>query len=251
MNPPRAKKINVRDLSYLQREDGKRLKENVFFRSGALIKFKKKDLKFFKKIGLKTVIDLRTPGEIAKKPDHELPGVEYLQIPLLTEETLGITHERGLKAYHEPPHMPDLYAMLVTDEHSIRGIADSLKRIMRAIKEGPILWHCTAGKDRCGILTAILLTMLGFRKEDIFADYVISDEESEKKGRKYRWLIRTFLHRYETAEAVYLAMRADPKYLQSMFNAVERNYGTFDIFIQNILGISKEEILAFEKASLA
>lgn len=251
MNPPNAKKRNVRDLSYLSRPDGKRLKENVFYRSGALKKFSRKDLRFFQGINLETVIDLRTPGEIAKKPDPELPGVEFIECPLLTEETLGITHERGLKAYKEPPHMPDLYAQIVTEEASIAGIATAIKRIMDPKREGPILWHCTAGKDRCGLVTAIFLRLLGFKMEDIFADYVLSDEESEKKGRLYRRLIKIFLRRKETAEAVYLAMRADVAYLQSAFDAIKRTVGSFANFVSQKLGIRDEDIQAFVETNMA
>ena len=250
VNPPKEQKRNSRDLSTLQRSDGKRLKENLFFRSGSLYSSRKSELKFWDKVHLKTIIDLRTPGEIAKKPDPELQGVANVLCPILTEETLGITHERGLKAYKEPPHMPFLYAQLVTLKHSLEELSKALRIIMDPNREGAILWHCTAGKDRCGILTAILLKILGYDEEVIFRDYTHSERVTKPKGRRYRWLIRYLLWRKKTAQAVYEAMLARPEYLRSAFNAIEKAFGSFEAFVRDGLGISEEEINAFAQVNL-
>lgn len=250
MNPPSYKKRNVRDLSYLVTPDGKRLKENLIYRSATLRKFKKKDFAFFRSIGLATIIDLRTPAEIKKKPDPVLEGVNYLPIPLLREETIGITHERGLKGYGTPPHMPSLYAGLVTAEESLEGLSKAIKTIIDPNRKGAILWHCTEGKDRCGVLTAIFLWALGYREEDIFADYQRSNDRSEKRGRKYRRLIKIFLRKKELANAVYRAMLASPEYLRSAFDAIKDSCGGIDAFVKDKLGIDPLDIQRFAKTYL-
>ena len=249
MNPKPfdAYKQNYRDLSYLVHPDNKRLAEHLFIRSASLYKCKKCHAEYLKSIGVKTIIDLRTPGEIAKKPDIEIDGIANIVIPILNEETLGITHERGLKAYKQPPHMPELYASIVKSDESIDALKKALHIIFDTSREGGILWHCTAGKDRAGLLSAFFLSALGYKKEDIFADYVASNRRSEKKGRLYRVGVLIYKRDKVIAQAVYNAMLADPAYLEAAFNAVDKHFGSMDHFIHDRLGISNAMIDAFKE----
>ena len=239
-----AKKRNFRDLSYLVTEDGYRLKEGLFFRSANLYHLKKKVRSFFEKLGLKTILDLRTEGEISKKPDDVLPGATSYSLPVLTAETLGITHERGVKAYKAPPDMFFLYRSIIQSQNSIMALGEALRKIFTA--EGPRLWHCTAGKDRAGIVTAIFLKALGYKEEDIISDYYLSDKPNRKRGRRYRFLITFFLFRPAIGRAVYKALRADPAYLKEALAAMEEESGSFENYLHDRLGITEEDILEFK-----
>ena len=241
-----AFKQNYRDLSYLDYPDGIRLVPEHFIRSASLYKCKKKHAEYLKQIGVKTIIDLRTPGEIAKKPDVIIDGIDNIVIPILNEETLGITHERGLKAYKKPPHMPELYASIVTNEESIEALKKALMLIFDTNREGGILWHCTAGKDRAGLLTAFFLSALGYSKEDIIADYCASNKRSEQKGKLYRVGVFIYKRDKALAQAVYDAMLAIPEYILSAFHAVDERFGSMEHFIHDRLGISEEMIQAFK-----
>ena len=244
-----SKKRNPRDLSYLKRKDGLGLKEGLFFRSGALWKLSKKERSFLLS-HVSTVIDLRTAVEIGKKPDDPLPGVKHYEIPILKAETMGITHGKGIKGYVAPPDMLKLYPSLVTDPESVEGIKKVMDVIFDPDREGPILWHCTAGKDRCGLITALFLFALGYEEKDIVADYCLSDKPSAKRGRHYRRLIRC-LFRWKLAHAVYLTMRAVPEYLESAFEAIRKKYGSIDAFIKDTLGLTKKRIDLFLSKNLA
>ena len=235
-------KRNIRDLSYLPREDGKKLEEGMFFRSGSLYKASPRFVSYIKDKGIKTIIDLRTPGEIAKKPDVKIEGIRYIEIPILKAETIGITHERGLKGYKAPPHMPTLYEGLVTNEESIEGIKKALGVIFDEDRQGAILWHCTAGKDRVGIISALFLLILGYEEETVMGDYLLSNAPSEKRGRKYRRLIKYLLFKKELSEAVFQAMLAKREYLRSSFAAMERKDGSIKEYITKTLGYSEQEI---------
>ena len=240
-----AKKRNCRDLSYLVTPDGYRLKEGLFFRSANLYKLDKKARALYERLGLKTILDLRTEGEIMKKPDETLPEAASYSIPVLTAETLGITHERGIKAYKAPPDMFFLYRSIVTSDHSVVALGEALKKIFTA--EGPRLWHCTAGKDRAGIVSAIFLKALGYREEDIIADYYLSDKPNRKRGRKYRFLITCFLFRPKIGKAVYKALLADPAYLKEALKAMEEESGSFEAYLHERLGISEEDVTKFKE----
>ena len=239
------KEMNFRDLSYLVNAEGKRLKPGLFLRSGALVKAPRPFLRMLQAQRLATVIDLRTAAERNKRPDVKLDGVLYVDLPVVKEERLGITHERGLKAYKTPPHMPDLYAHLVSEPESVAAYKRALGMLFDLNREGSVLWHCTAGKDRAGILTALFLTALGYPLEDILTDYELSNERSERKGRLYRAGILLIGKGKSIADAVYRAMLAPREYLLSAFDAMKRQCGSAEAFIQEKLGITPEMVESF------
>ena len=244
MNPRDAKKRNIRDLSYLSLRDGKHLKKGRFFRSASLRKFSRKGIKELQEAHLSTVIDLRTVGEVSKKPDELWGGVAYKEIPIVEAATLGITHEKGLKAYKKPPVMTELYADIVTNPKSVAALRQVMDEIF-ASRGGSILWHCTEGKDRCGLVSALFLLALGCNEEDVFLDYEKSNARSEKKGRLYRFLLRIFFFGEELAQGVYRAMLAHRDYLRAALDAINTKFGSLDSFLQNELGLTKERIDAF------
>lgn len=244
MAPFSPKKRNFRDLSYLVNEEGLRLKEGLFFRSGHLYGLSKKEHRFFEGLHLENILDLRTAGERDKKPDDEPFYSRGFEVPILRAETLGITHERGLRAYKRPPEMNELYRRIILDEHSSEAMGEALRKLLTV--EGARLWHCTAGKDRAGLLTALFLSALGYKEEDIVADYVRSDKINRKRGARYRALILVFLWKKKLAQGVYKAMRADKEYLHSAFDAMVEAAGSIKAYVHQRLKISQDEIDAFK-----
>jgi protein-tyrosine phosphatase len=133
------------------------------------------------------VIDLRTPIESAEYPDPIPAGVEFLQIPILKDAAVGITHETGsdamtiIRNLRKNPEklkemVPDfkaLYKDIVTDEYC-RSQLDKAVDILRKNAENGkcTLFHCTAGKDRTGIVSMALLKSYGVADEDIIRDYM-------------------------------------------------------------------------------
>ena len=236
---------NVRDLSYLPFGNGERIKPSLFFRCGALRKLNSPQREAIKRLGIRMLIDLRTSVETNNKPDDVIDGVVRIHIPILREETMGITHGKGVFAYKTPPHMPDLYRSIVTDERSVDALKEVLSIIFDEKREGAIAWHCTAGKDRAGIVSALFLSALGVEREEIYKDYELSNATSEPKGRTYRRLIRIFMWNENMAQAVYRTMLAERDYLKAAFDAIEERWGTVTEFLSTRLGITKEKIAAF------
>ena len=240
------KKRNFRDLSYLVTPDGYHLKEGLFFRSAALNKLKKKEKAQIEELGIQKVYDLRTDGELSKKPDVPLDGVTYIHNPILDAATLGITHEKGLKGYKAPPDMPSLYSFIVTNPFSMKALGEALRGLFTDPGD-PVLWHCSAGKDRAGILTALFLLALGYSEEDIIKDYELSDKPNRKKGRLYRNLILFLLWKRKLANGVYKAMRADPLYLKCAFDSMKEVAGSTLDYIHEKLHVGEDLISAFKK----
>ena len=109
------------------------------------------------------------------------------------------------------------------------------------------MWHCTEGKDRCGLLSAIILSVLDVDVETIFDDYLLTNKGAVRKGNKYYWLVVLAYHNLNTAtrfKGMYIAKR---EYLESAFKAIEDNYGGMDSFIENQLGVTKEIKQSFKE----
>ena len=168
--------------------------EGLLLRSGKLSVLSKEECaQLCRKYGIRCVIDLRTPVESAEFPDPLPDGVEYLQIPLLKDAAVGITHETGsdpmtiVRTLRKHPEkllemMPDfkvLYKEIVTDEYS-RSQLDKVVAIMRKNADNGIctLCHCTAGKDRTGIASMALLKSYGVGNEEIVKDYMLTNRNA-------------------------------------------------------------------------
>ena len=177
--------MNLRDLGGI---GGGIVSKGLFLRSGKLSILSKDEVTgLCNKYGIKCVIDLRTAVESAEFPDPLPDGVEYVQIPLLKDAAVGITRETGsdpmtiLKNLRKQPEklkamMPDfkaLYTDIVTDEYSRAQLDKVVLRLRENADKGICtLFHCTAGKDRTGIVSMALLKSYGVGDGEIIKDYL-------------------------------------------------------------------------------
>jgi len=159
--------LNVRDLGGLMTADGRRVRSGALVRSDQLCRLNDGGRAALLAHGIRTVIDLRTPAEIARDPDPiwDGHGVEYLHIPQQDEELWraldGIARTRTER-----------------DCAAIDRRAENIAAMARAVANaapGGVLIHCLAGKDRTGIAVALLLGLVGVSEADIAADYALSE----------------------------------------------------------------------------
>lgn len=231
---------NLRDLSIYTNKDGKHLKAGKFIRSAALIDLNKRDIAKLESYRPLSVIDLRTENERVEKPDYQMDA--YYGISLMENLPSGIAHDKKSKEeiVKKIPNMPNLYADLIRKEIGFEGIKKVFEIIRKISDEQTVLWHCTEGKDRCGVVSALFLKLMDFDDEVIMQDYLKSDKSSRTKGRKYYWIIRLLLNNKEGAEAMKVAFSARREFLNSAFDTIIEKYGGFDGFFEAI-GIDAEE----------
>lgn len=240
---------NTRDIGGIPAADGRYVKHARLIRSGALERATERDLRvLFDDYGVRTVIDLRTEEERREKPGPEdgLQGVRFENAPLLNTATFGVTREGGLrdmlktlKTVQDDPAriMMDVYTSMMVDEKSREGFAAFFDDVLAA-GEGAVLWHCTIGKDRAGLATALLLHVLGAPREVILKDY----EATNRYVGSLTEDVSEQLAKYHLAGAlgksIHLINAADPRYLQAAFDAVERQYGGLDAYVRDELGVA-------------
>ena len=185
----RRNALNLRDLGGIPLQDGKgKTPHDLYLRSGKLSALTPEECKkLCQEYHIACVIDLRTPIEAQEFPDPLPDGVEYELISLLKDSSIGITHETGsdpmtiIRSLRKQPEklkkmipgFASMYEQIVTDEYS-RGQLDLVVNHLRknAAEGKCTLFHCTAGKDRTGIVSMALLKSYGVADKNIIRDYM-------------------------------------------------------------------------------
>lgn len=157
---------NIRDLGGYRRSAGGFTRPRRVMRADSPHRLTSEDLDALLQTGLRTVIDLRAPHEAEAQPNplDGLGGIDYLHLPLF--DALAPAHLQGAPGSADP--LPGFYAKtLATRRPQIRDVLTAIAEARR----GAVLFHCTAGKDRTGLITALLLGNAGVVETDIVADY--------------------------------------------------------------------------------
>lgn len=232
--------VNIRDFEGIVTADGKSLKRGRFIRSSALYGLSKEDRRIlFDEYRVRTIIDLRTEAEVKEKPDSYPDGVTYINIPLIDEATAGITHEqRQNRDLSAVPEMADLYRLVVTNEKSVKNFREIFRLILTSYEKGAVLWHCSEGKDRCGLVSALFLFLLGVEREEITANYLLTNLYNKRRARKYYYLILLYKWNRQLAKKVRGMFLADVSFLDAALGAIDRKYGSMEKFLKNEVGIT-------------
>jgi protein-tyrosine phosphatase len=217
--------LNARDLGGYRTRDGARTREKSLLRTDDLCKLTPEGARSLLAYGVTTVIDLRWPEELDARPTPFRGGkVRYAHVSLLDgSESAWIS---------KTPRVPkELWNCVVLD-HSGKEIAE----VMRTVAEAPpgvVLFHCAAGKDRTGVIAAMLLAAADVEPSDIAADYAVSTE----------YIRDAYLaaNPPESWNAVLEDVRCPPEQIHNMMAQLESRHGGAHGYLQGI-GLSSREI---------
>lgn len=239
---------NLRELGGLTTADGKTIRRGLLYRSAAMDKLSEKGLLWMQSnLGLSRVIDLRTDEETVRRPDVRTDGIEYVHVPIFSERTVGISRETKMsnsEILNSLPSMPELYRRVVTEEDCRRNLANALRAVMN-YRGGAVLWHCTAGKDRCGILTTLVLASLDVKAEDIISDYLLTNDDPGERGYGYYLAVILSGKGTRRARQILDMFRAKRDYLEAAQRALTEEFSCGEDFLINGLGIKRREIEEF------
>jgi len=240
----RLKKVhNFRTVGNIKNTEGRILKEGNLYRSAHLHKLKKKSFDRFDELGIKEIIDLRNSKEIAQKPDQLPAESAYKKYSAFEDEGDQLAQAKKLvlkgkvNASDADKRMIDFYREYVTEN------PETIKMIITEVLESkdPVLYHCTAGKDRTGIITALILTILKFDKETIYNDYLLSNNYRKDLVQKRLRLAGRLHFLYPKMDLKVLEKLSwvEKRYLDAAFEEINKKYGSTDAYIQQVLGVSE------------
>ena len=224
--------LNFRDLGGLRTEDGRRVRRGLLYRSGGLDGLGRPGKAALLALGVRSVCDLRSRGEAEERPDCLPPGMEYLHLPI---EAGGDDLRAAIGAWLKAGGDLDAAALMerVYVDLATR-YAPTYRRWLAEAVLGmagePLLFHCTAGKDRTGFAAAILYRVLGVSEDDILADSLLSDaSEGPLAARLGRTVAVSSLYRRDHRPLLPI-LEARPSYLGAAFAAIDSTWGDFNAF---------------------
>ncbi|MFF3437675.1 tyrosine-protein phosphatase [Streptosporangium sp. NPDC002721] len=164
-----ARLYNFRDVGGYRTDGGLEVRWRRLYRSASLHMLADDDLDRFHALGVRTVIDLRHPDEVARRGRApEGPGYHNLPVERRRWDTARDYHpDAGVARF-----FADRYLEVAHDGHA------ELRSALEVIAEAgnaPVVVHCAAGKDRTGLLVALVLRLLGVSEEDVVADYALTE----------------------------------------------------------------------------
>jgi protein-tyrosine phosphatase len=231
--------LNVRDLGGHPTEDGGETRYDSIIRADSVRQLSDQGWAALVDYGVKTIVDLRTDDELAADPPAELP-VEVRHIPFFetnTEDWKGV-EARLEAAVRAAPDVAtatrDVYLIFL--EHFDSNVAAAIRAIANA-PEGGVVVHCAGGKDRTGLLTALLLHVAGVDIDEIAADYALSEERL--RPRHEQWFAEAETE--EELERMKRMSQTPAASIKGVFEELERRYGSIGGYLRQA-GLSDDEL---------
>lgn len=241
---------NFRDLGGYKTTDGKTVKWGKLFRADELAGLTAADISYLQKSGLKTIVDYRTKSEVAAKPDPTIAGVNYVYDPVFAEtEGSGGTDISTLFAALASGNSDALGEpgeMLIEGN---KGMVDSpaayekLFDLLLDPATNALVQHCTAGKDRTGLGSALILLSLGVPKETVVQDFLLSNtyRAAYNKASVDALVAQHHLTDPKAIEVVQALMDVRPEYINAAFDEMDAKYGSIQGFLEKGIGLSQAD----------
>lgn len=250
---------NTREFGGYPTVDGRSVRHNMLIRSGQLSKATDRDIETLKtRYKLKTVIDLRIDAEIKEKPDNLTPDINYIRVPLLDKAYLGITRDEyslqsWFNLFADESRRPediffDMYEMLVFGERT-RSLIPEIFSIFSGDNEA-VLWHCSAGKDRVGIVSMLILLALGVREDVIIDDFLATNRFSAGEIIKTRLFAPLVIKNKWHRRCLAILMGVKREYMDRLLSRIHSDYSDIFDFFEKVYSIDKETILKLREKYL-
>lgn len=255
-----GKLINTRDLHGLKNKDGFTIKKDRLYRSDALCRISSDDMLYLKnEKNLKTIIDFRGKDELTSSSlDPLVSGINHYYLPV----NEGIRN-RGTRPHSVHSTNKDLDGMIdffyyLDEKGDVTNSSEKLYREFVTHKialenlskflnyvhdnDGLLIYHCSDGKDRTGIATMLILTILNYDLDTIFEDYLLTNENIIEKAKKRRKMLidtgvddEIILHSSDVMAGVL------KNWLEAAIDEIDKRYGSRINFITEGLHFSKEK----------
>ena len=247
------KLINLRDIGGLKTSDGKRVVCGRLFRGGKLYDLPKRSVETLKKLGIKTIIDLRTLTEAHDHPDTEIDGVKRLELPTITtvtdamneEKTMRLTMKRESKRLNiefdsAEDYMMETYRSIMNNDEPKSSLRAFIQTVVKA--DAPLMWHCTSGKDRTGICAMLLESLLGVEEGEMLSDYLYSNRRLFRRNVFYAFMltIAPMKRKFKKILIGYLGVKK--RYFMNIREELKTRYGGVVEYCKAELGVTDEDI---------
>ncbi|WP_127531783.1 tyrosine-protein phosphatase [Paenibacillus kobensis] len=234
--------FNFRDLGGFKTTDGKSVKWGKLFRGEELGHLTASDQKYIQAMGIRTNVDYRTDAEVNALPDLVIKGINNVRTD---EGNAGSTAD--LKTMIASGVLKDEQSAVAMMAGFNKQMVDQPKfyvQLMELLNDPNnigLVQHCTAGKDRTGLGSAIILLTLGVDEKTVMEDYLASNVYRAEANKKTIEGLKTQIKDENTIAAFTALMGVQKEFLQAAFDEMKAKYGSIDAFLEKGLGITKQE----------
>jgi protein-tyrosine phosphatase len=235
--------LNFRDIGGIKASGNRWIKEGTVFRSANPDRLHKVDIEKLHSLNIRTLIDLRAPGELSKRSisvDH----TDKFSLPLDFQQT---TRDRLKPVIYQR----DAETVIADISNTIYlEILDASGPVLRQVLEilaspgrSPLLIHCQAGKDRTGIIIALILLSMGVERELIIRDFMKSN------GALLPYFKKRFLFRQIVSLGIFpyrnmvFAVEVKQRNIESVLDRIENHYGGIEGYLRyagfDVLGLAE------------
>jgi protein tyrosine/serine phosphatase len=223
---------------------GREIVRGRFFRSANHSAATDADLEKLAGLGIGVIFDLRRPDERQRQPSRRWPGFAGEVIENNDDDegrgveswagfmsTWDMTREsfrqHNMRYYTRAPHMPRLIDLG-------RRYFDTL-----ATLEGGLVVHCAAGKDRTGIIVALTHALAGVHRDDIIADYLLSNDSERFRVHGAQWAkdIAAERGRGPDLDVMAYVMGTQAEWLERSLKVIDERHGDVDVYLKEVLGV--------------
>lgn len=239
---------NFRDLGGIKSKNGKRVKWNKFFRAEQLSTLTKNDFEFLDSIKFKTILDYRSIPEVRKSPDPEIKGAKYINISGMQAldkddndnfDMLDIIRNYNVfKELGSPvDYLTAGYKSMVFNNEAFKTLINCMENTEKL----PIVQHCTAGKDRTGIGSALILLTLGVEEEKVVEDYMATNLYRKAYNDLAKEKLGDVLKSKEAEIMFDAIMKVRKEYIEETFAVIKKKYNTIDNYLEAEYGLTIEK----------
>lgn len=235
--------LNFRDLGGIATLDGRKTKKGLFYRCALLEEASASDVEKLKAMGIKLVFDYRNPEEV---PDAN--GYPYNEIGATRLSFTMLKGKDKLYRLQNRPNILRVFSKVSLDDikATYRNLPfgnEGYKRMVAALVEGevPFIQHCTAGKDRTGVGSALLLGILGVRFDEIVKDYLVSiqieNEIMQRASQRVPRILSKWLYK-----KFGVLFRVEKELLEAAIDEMLTRYGSFENYIEKEYNLTPEKV---------
>lgn len=243
--------VNFRDIGGYRSQDGRKVKWHKIYRSDSLTQLSALDQEKLAQLHITIDCDLRSELEAKFHPDASWPNRKLVFTPLYDEQNNDSDmHFRLQQLLHKIPQISDylgsIYQRVLLNKHSQEMIAAIFKQLLHLPADAALVYHCSAGKDRTGIMTAMILLALNVDEVTIIKDYLLTN-------RLYDF---SWQHQHPSTDqlskmiAQMNVTRGEGLAIQGITQTITAGWGNFANFFVKELGFNKNDLIRLQQMYL-
>ena len=252
--------VNARDLGGYEVAGGRHVITGKLIRAAHLADATDADIAYLDSLPVALVVDFRQEIEKNGKTDRDIPGAKYLSLPIDASGNMAAnaTEEEKKKmsgkkkfdvkkvilfaAFNDKAKTiaREMYPTLLFSPECQQQFARFLRLVVET-ENGTVLYHCTQGKDRTGIASALLLAALGADRETIVADFDATNQVYEKDVKKYSRRVWLWGGKEEEIAVVKAFLGANTENFVKALDTIDQQYGSLEAYLKGPLGMTDED----------